>query len=130
MLAESDQFAIMTTSTRPQSISIDRTAGRLQIIWPDGHESTYALPWVRAHCPCATCREERRAVAQNDDPLRLHSGPLPSAHISSAELVGNYALRLVWSDGHNSGIYAFSALRASCPCKECNPSGPPPFLAD
>ncbi len=119
-----------TISTRPQNIAIDRAAGQLQLTWPDGHQSNYKLPWVRAHCPCATCREERRAKASNTDPLRLHTGPLPSAQIASAELVGNYALRLIWSDGHNAGIYTFAALRASCPCTECNPAGPPPFLAD
>jgi DUF971 family protein len=53
---------------------------------------------------------------------------MPSAEIAGAELVGNYAVRLQWSDGHSSGIYAFSSLRNSCPCKECNPKGPPPLL--
>ena len=28
------------------------------------------------------------------------------------------------------GIYAFAALRACCPCSECNPDGPPAILPD
>jgi DUF971 family protein len=33
----------------------------------------------------------------------------------SAELVGNYALRIDWSDEHGSGIYSFQYLREICP---------------
>ncbi|MDB5329847.1 MAG: hypothetical protein JWP03_998, partial [Phycisphaerales bacterium] len=32
-----------------------------------------------------------------------------------AELVGNYALRIDWSDNHGSGIYSFQYLREICP---------------
>ena len=31
--------------------------------------------------------------------------------VTSAQLVGNYALKLAWSDGHGSGIYSFRYLR-------------------
>jgi len=33
--------------------------------------------------------------------------------------VGAYAVQIVWSDGHDTGIYAFESLRKACPCKEC-----------
>lgn len=115
---------------RPKDITVDRAAGALRITWLDDHISTYELRWLRANCPCATCREERRANALDTDELKLMSGPLPSAEIVGAELVGNYAVRFTWADGHATGIYVFSALRASCPCPECNPDGPPPILAD
>jgi DUF971 family protein len=36
-----------------------------------------------------------------------------------AEAVGNYAVRIHWSDGHNSGIYSWEHLRKICPCAEC-----------
>ena len=110
--------------TRPIDIAIERATGTLKITWADQHVSLFALRWLRAHCPCATCREEQRVA--REDPLSLR--PMPSAEIAGAELVGNYAVRLQWSDGHSSGIYAFSSLRNSCPCKECNPKGPPPLL--
>jgi DUF971 family protein len=120
----------MIPPTRPQAIAIDRNAGLLRITWPDQHASEYALRWVRANCPCATCREERAAAARNTDPLRLLTGPPPSIQIAGAELVGNYAIRLRWTDGHDTGIYTFSGLRTSCPCPDCNPNGSPPFLPD
>jgi DUF971 family protein len=106
----------------PVDLTVDRGAGTLTITWIDRHVSTYSLAWLRANCPCASCREER--LAAQSDPLQLHSGPLPSAVVSSAELVGNYAIRFVWQDGHGSGIYGFSSLRANCPCPACSPGGP------
>lgn len=115
--------------TRPITMTVDRAAAVLRIMWADNHASLYALRWLRSNCPCATCREERRSAAEQSDPLRLHSGPLPSSEVIGAELVGNYAVRLDWKDGHSTGIYPFSALRASCPCAECNPKGQPPLLA-
>jgi len=120
----------MSTSllNRPKDITIDRASSTLQITWSDRHVSQFPLQWLRANCPCATCREERRAAALETDILKLSSGPLPSMAIGDASLVGNYAIRLSWNDGHDSGIYAFSILRATCPCMECHPDGPPQQL--
>ena len=115
---------------RPKEITVDRNASALRITWLDSHVSTYPLRWLRSNCPCATCREERRAATLNQDELKLFSGPLPSSEIVAAELVGHYAVRFTWADRHAAGIFAFSALRASCPCLTCNPAGPPPILAD
>jgi DUF971 family protein len=120
----------MMTHMRPKEIAIERQTGLLRITWHDDHVSEFALRWVRANCPCATCREERRVAAAETDLLRLSPTPPPSTAIAGAELVGNYALRLRWSDGHDSGIYPFTSLRISCPCATCNPGGPPPFLPD
>jgi DUF971 family protein len=30
--------------------------------------------------------------------------------------VGNYAIGIRWSDGHETGIYSFERLRQLCPC--------------
>ncbi|MBX3014556.1 MAG: DUF971 domain-containing protein [Caldilineaceae bacterium] len=115
---------------RPRDIAVDRAAGRLTITWQDHHVSEYVLRWLRANCPCATCREERRVAALETDLLTLSSGPLPSTQIAGAELVGNYAIRLRWTDGHDTGIYTFGLLRAVCPCTQCHPAGPPTRLLD
>ncbi len=110
---------------QPLDLTVDRGKGVLTIVWQDGHRSTYRLEWLRANCPCASCQDERRQAQA--DPLRLVNA-LPSSQVASAELVGNYAIRFVWQDGHGSGIYAFSSLRASCPCPECNDGEPDHLL--
>jgi len=123
----------MTTNpgARPQEITIDRAASVMRILWLDGHASEFPLRWLRANCPCATCREERRAAAMAvADPLRLTATPPPSTEVVGAEFVGQYAIRLTWSDGHATGIFPFAALRACCPCSTCNPEGVPPLVID
>jgi DUF971 family protein len=37
--------------------------------------------------------------------------------------VGAYAVQIVWSDGHDTGIYSFETLRRACSCPECRPEG-------
>jgi DUF971 family protein len=37
----------------------------------------------------------------------------------AVEQVGNYAIRINWSDGHNSGIYSYEHFRRICRCEEC-----------
>lgn len=112
---------------QPTDMTVDRQAGTFTVRWADGHTSVFRLAWLRKVCPCATCLDERKAMAS--DPLRLMSGPLPSAVVEAAELVGNYAIRFTWADGHGNGIYGFSSLRASCPCPECAGHEPDELLA-
>ena len=38
----------------------------------------------------------------------------------SISLVGQYAILIKWSDGHDTGIYNFRELREDCPCAECH----------
>jgi DUF971 family protein len=112
---------------RPADLTVNRQAGTLEIEWMDGHLSTYRLSWLRRVCPCASCLDERQQT--ESDPLRLMSGPPPSADVEGAELVGNYAIRFMWADGHGSGIYGFSSLRASCPCQDCSKGEPAVLLS-
>lgn len=120
----------MERETQPQSITVDRGAATMQVVWQDGHHSAYSLRWLRANCPCAGCREERRAAALNSDPLRLTTTPAPSAGVAEAEFVGHYAIRFTWQDGHGSGIYPFAGLRACCSCPICNPNGQPDLIEE
>jgi DUF971 family protein len=45
----------------------------------------------------------------------------PALKMLAVEAVGNYAIRIDWSDGHNSGIYSYDHFREICPCAECSP---------
>ena len=83
----------------------------VKIRWQDGHESVYLARELRLACPCAGCVDEvtgqlrliASSVAQNVYPLKI-------------DLIGRYAISIQWSDGHNTGIYAFDRLRKLCPC--------------
>jgi len=39
--------------------------------------------------------------------------------IQTLKPVGAYAVQVVWSDGHDTGIYTFDNLRRMCSCVEC-----------
>ncbi len=49
----------------------------------------------------------------------------PDVYPTAIEYVGRYALKFVWSDGHDTGLYSFDLLRGLCRCEEClSSSGP------
>jgi DUF971 family protein len=91
---------------------------RLVIQWNDGHRSVYTWPHLRANCPCAGCREEH---SKPPDPFRIlkPSELVPLAPVRMVP-VGRYAYKIVWSDGHDSGIYTLEHLRSLCQCPQCH----------
>jgi DUF971 family protein len=86
----------------------------LYIEWSDGQKGAVSWETLRARCPCATCREER---TKPPDPFRvlspreLEAGPPRPAAMAP---VGYYAYKVVWSDGHDAGIYTLENLRELC----------------
>ncbi len=48
----------------------------------------------------------------------------PKLKMNSIEPVGSYALRIEWSDGHNTGLYSYDHLRHICPCPVCRNTAP------
>lgn len=106
---------------KPSDVKVYVTSGEgVAITWSDGHTSRYDFPYLRDHCPCATCNDEREHKAQD----KTHSADLlpmykPRVTAKSATAVGNYAIQIQFSDGHATGIYSFHALREMCPCESC-----------
>lgn len=93
--------------------------GVLGIEWSDGHKGVYPIRYLRQQCPCAACVDEwtgQRRIQPDSIPLLIM--------LEDIEPVGRYALRLKWSDGHDTGIYSYSALRRMCQCDECRPPEP------
>jgi DUF971 family protein len=91
---------------------------KLEIHWADGHRCVYTVSYLRSMCPCALCKEVRQERAAPTTKPRLTILPGNYAEpisVMTAELVGNYAIRIDWSDQHGSGIYSFQYLRDICP---------------
>jgi DUF971 family protein len=97
---------------RPIHLDLQRDHG-LTVHWNDGRESFYPVVYLRKMSPSADARELREQMARN--PLTV----LPSSAVSGAgpltatgaELVGRYAVRIRFSDGHDTGIYSWDYLR-------------------
>ncbi|MFY0312628.1 P-loop NTPase [Leisingera sp. D0M16] len=75
--------------------------------WADGVEQRLAPRDLRLVCPCAQCQDEMTSARLLDsDRVPFDIG------ITRIWSVGNYALGMAFSDGHDTGIYTFKALRS------------------
>jgi DUF971 family protein len=90
---------------------------RLRLTWSDGHVAEYGYDYLRGWCPCAGCQGHGGLTIQYRPP----PGPVAA---ESIQAVGNYAISMVWSDGHSTGIYRFEFLRQICPCPSCAGDSP------
>ncbi len=101
------------SADEPESIQVDRD-GNINVSWPDAHRGRHTPHVLRLNCECAQCKDEdtgRKLV----DPKRV---PL-DIKITGVNPVGRYGLSIAFSDGHNTGIYAFNKLRKICECEKC-----------
>jgi DUF971 family protein len=84
------------------------------LVWDEGHEGTYGARELRLRCRCAHCVHELTGEKL------LNPATVPEdVRVMNLELVGNYGLRVGFSDGHGTGIYRFADLLAGCPCARC-----------
>ena len=89
----------------------------IDITWQDGHASSYGFEYLRWACPCALCRGEGGAPGMLASLKELTADQKELVDVGP---VGNYAMNIVWKDGHATGIYAWDYLRRICPCSECS----------
>lgn len=93
--------------TRPKSVQA--IGNEIALLWDDGIESYYPMETLRALSPSAENVGERDLLGE------IHGGDarksFPGVTITSWNIVGNYAIQFVFSDGHNTGIYSFDYLR-------------------
>jgi DUF971 family protein len=107
---------------RPIGVKIHVTTGEgVEITWSDGHTSRYDFPYLRDHCPCALCNDEREKKARSTGLAGGADLPMfkPRVKAKSAATVGNYAIQIEFTDGHATGIFSFGHLREICPCEAC-----------
>ena len=92
----------------PQPTQIQRLPDAISVQWNDGHQSEYSHQLLRQKCPCARCHSEQ----SDKNPLRLLPSDPLSKNLTLVDIqrVGRYAIRLIWADGHKTGIYTFEFL--------------------
>ena len=91
----------------PLNIQIIGT--ELCIVWEDGAESYFPAEFLRRHSPSA------QNIGEKDIFGVQYGGSGPKDHkgvkLLNWEIIGNYAMRPNFSDGHSSGIYSWDYLR-------------------
>jgi DUF971 family protein len=88
----------------------------MTIQWADEHQSAYEFELLRWNCPCAECAGEGGIPGTMASTTQLRD---EQVDLEQIEPVGLFGVRPYWKDGHNTGIYGLSFLRAICPCEEC-----------
>jgi DUF971 family protein len=97
-------------SPGPTEIKAIRKERVVQFRWPDGVVTRYGFKRLRGECRCAACVDERTGIRTLD----INSIP-ECIEIRGMELVGNYAVKITWSDGHDTGLYTWDHLRRIAP---------------
>lgn len=111
----------MSMIARPRHLDIKRDRG-LTIEWEDGSTTFYSVTYLRKWSPSAEARTLREQLASN--PLTV----LPASAVSDgkpltivdAEFVGNYAIKIHFSDGHDTGLYSWEYLLEIDPARQAS----------
>jgi|SRR5690625_4700143 len=111
----------MSHDLRATNIDVSNSEGKLKLDWNDGHQSVYTLFGLRKNCPCVHCRGGHGNMNTFDRSLFFVDAPR-HFEIEDIKQIGNHAIRIFWSDGHNNGMYQWQTLREMCPCEKCYPA--------
>jgi len=93
----------------PIDIELDSGGRRLRFTWADGKKSAYEWEYLRWRCPCAECSGEGEYPGQLQGRTELRP---EEVEMIDVELVGRYAVKPTWRDGHDTGLFTFRNLRA------------------
>ncbi len=89
--------------------NIQLIGDELALVWPDGREDFFPAAFLRAQSPSA------ENIGEPDILGRWHGGTGPRDYtgitITGWDFVGNYGMRVDFSDGHRTGIYSWAYLR-------------------
>ena len=111
---------------QPLHLDLKKDRG-LTVQWSDGTSSFYSIVYLRRMSPSADAKHLREQMASN--PLTVlptnmakQTGPLTAL---DAEFIGNYAIRIRFSDGHDTGLYSWKYLREIDPVRSNNSKDAP-----
>lgn len=109
----------------PRQLDLKKDRG-LTVEWDDGRTSYYSIAYLRRMSPSADMRQLREDMARNPLTVLPASGGTRGGEVVAvdAELVGNYGLKINFSDGHNTAIYSWTYLREIDPQARESGTGP------
>jgi len=96
-------YGMDPNTPRPTEIKLHQKSRVLEISFADG--KTFQLPceFLRVHSPSA----EVRGHGAGQETLQVGKKDVEITHI---EPVGSYAIQLMFSDGHDTGLYSWDIL--------------------
>jgi DUF971 family protein len=94
----------MAMSIAPTEIKLRTKSNVLVIGFDDDSEFSYTFEYLRVHSPSA------EVVGHGPGQETLQTGK-ENVAITRIDPVGHYAVRLVFDDGHDTGLYSWTYLR-------------------
>ena len=91
-------------SIAPTEIKLRTKSNVLVVGFDDGSEFSYTFEYLRVHSPSA------EVVGHGPGQETLQTGK-ENVAITRIDPVGHYAMRLVFDDGHDTGLYSWTYLR-------------------
>lgn len=89
--------------TKPVNINLHQQSRVLEIEFDDGKQFKYTTEFLRVHSPSA----EVQGHGPGEDKLQVGK---EDVNITAIEPVGHYAIKLVFDDNHDSGLYSWQYL--------------------
>ena len=90
-------------SHTPTDIKLHQQSRKLDVSFDDGQSFTLPCEYLRVYSPSADVR------GHSPEQAVLQTGK-EQVNIKDIEAVGNYAVKLVFSDGHETGLYTWDYL--------------------
>jgi DUF971 family protein len=91
-----------------KTVSNHRQSGTLEILWSDGKKQRFPHAFLRLQCQCAHCKSHRLQG-------KILDAVSPQLRVTEILAVGAYGVQLIFSDGHDRGIYPWIYLRDLTP---------------
>jgi DUF971 family protein len=88
---------------RPVEITLHSASRQLELRYADGREVRFSHEFLRVFSPSA----EVRGHSPGQETLQIGKKDISLIRL---EPIGHYALRLIFSDGHDSGLYSWAYL--------------------
>ncbi|MBB71724.1 MAG: hypothetical protein CMF50_04945 [Legionellales bacterium] len=87
---------------QPQAITFRQKERVLDVSFDDGQQFSISCEFLRVNSPSAE-------VQGHGGPKNIPTGK-ENVTIVAIEPVGNYAIKIIFDDGHDSGIYSWETL--------------------
>jgi DUF971 family protein len=91
----------------PTELKLKRGRRELEISFPDGTAASLSAEYLRVHSPSAE-------VTQHGVGEGVLVVGKENVAIARIEPVGRYAVRLMFDDGHDTGLYTWTVLHDLC----------------
>jgi DUF971 family protein len=118
----------------PETVILRRDRSGLRLVWPGGDTREIEASRLRASCRCADCVRARVDATMQDttmqDPLQetlqeTLQAPFDQIAIAEIAAIGDYAINIVFTDGHARGIFPWAYLRELAFAADTQPVVPP-----